>query len=63
MYLIRRGEKPKPICRECLRLHGWWECPKLRRRCDERLVLRILREMETRGEVQSAGDGRWRLVG
>jgi hypothetical protein len=28
MYLIQRGKKPKPICRECQRVHADGVCPK-----------------------------------
>ena len=30
MFLIRRGEKPRPICRECPGLHSRRQCPKRR---------------------------------
>jgi hypothetical protein len=40
MFLIRKGEKPVPICRECGKIHSRSACPKRPRRlsrgsCDD----------------------------
>ena len=30
MFLIRKGEKPRPICRDCRKVHGREGCQKRR---------------------------------
>lgn len=33
MYLITKGLKPRPICRECRKLHSQKDCPALKVCC------------------------------
>lgn len=39
MYLIRKGEKPRPICRTCRALHSRRTCPIRQPRNAEILAL------------------------
>jgi hypothetical protein len=43
MYLIQKGKKPQPICRECRRIHRDGVCPKAQPVMPSTEVVRLVR--------------------